>query len=107
MESGKRIHCWIVRTADTGAVAVREDARRRQAADPFIADLISKLQAEVREERRSTSARASWHNGLGRFGRCPDGEHAEAEITWSGSPLYFTETDFDGWERRSLPGCER
>lgn len=107
MESVKRVHCWIVRVADTDAVAVREKARPRRVADPFIADLIAKLQEEVRRERCAARGARHVFGEVDRFRRALDQEKAEAEITWRDTPLHFTESDFDAWERRSQPQDER
>jgi hypothetical protein len=92
---------------DASPVALLENARPRRTADPFIAELIAKLQAEVREERRLAMSLGRTLAGGGRFAGLPAAERSEAEITWSGSPLHFTVTDFESWERRSLPPRER
>lgn len=103
MQAKRRVHCWIVYGTESGAAPRpprQASANPRRDVDPFIADLIAGLQAEVRQERRFQSTAARFI-GRGRGCSLPLDERAEAEITWRDSPLYFTETDFDAWERRS------
>jgi hypothetical protein len=91
----------------------RRTKPRRRLVDPFVSDLIARLQAEVRRERASRSGRITTFSPISRCGlarpilRADHSEQAEAEITWRESPLQFTEPDFDAWERGSIPPGSR
>lgn len=98
MTSTPRIHCWIVAARNSEEVSGRTTDRRTRAADPFIFGLITRLQTEVRAERRRRALNALIFNRR-RFAAASPTERAEAEITWHDWPLDFSEPDFDAWER--------
>jgi hypothetical protein len=107
MESCKKVHVWIVRMPEERGGGLPRAPRTQRAADPVLAGLIARLQAEVRQERQAATAARRSFGCPDRFQVASPAERAEAEITWRDAPIYFTECDFDYWERSAVPKRDR
>ena len=86
----RRIHCVVVAVPAEADLFAERGALAHDlvpGADPYVAQLIARLQDEVREERRleQQSGRAAQRTSVSRFGRRD--LIADLELPWFDMPL--------------------